>query len=123
VLGEHDRAAGLYELVVECIERTMTVCPTYIDCRLLERSAGIAALAGRCWDDAEGHLRTALRQAEDLPHLPEAAHTRRFFARMLLDRDGPGDRAEASQLATEAADLYRRMGMLRHVAMVKALLT
>ena len=41
---------------------------------------------------------------------------------MLLDRDGPGDRAEAVRLATEAADLYRRMGMPRHLAMVEAML-
>ena len=80
VLGERDRAAGLYELVVECIERTRAICPNYNDMRLLERTAGIAAAAGRCWDDAEEHFRTALRQAGELPHLPEQAHTRRFFA-------------------------------------------
>jgi hypothetical protein len=39
---------------------------------------------------------------------------------MLLERDGPGDRAEAAQLAAEAADLYRRMGMPRHLAMVES---
>jgi hypothetical protein len=89
--------------------------------RLPDRVAGIAAMAGRCWDDAEAHFRTALRVAEELPHLPEQAHTRRFFAAMLLGRDGPGDRAEAAQLATEAADLYRRMGMPRHLAMVEPL--
>jgi hypothetical protein len=77
-------------------------------------------MAGRAWDDAEAHFRTALRQAEELPHRPEQAHIRRFFARMLLERDGPGDRAEAAQLAAEAADLYRRMGMPRHLAMVES---
>ncbi|MCA1843760.1 MAG: hypothetical protein LC792_11370, partial [Actinobacteria bacterium] len=119
VLGEHDRAAGLYDLVVECIERTRTVCPNYYDCRLPERAAGIAATAGRRWDDAERHFRTALRQAADLPHLPEQAHTRRFFAAMLVERDGPGDAAEAARLAAEAADLYRAMSMPRHLAMAE----
>ena len=118
VMGERDRAARLYDLVVECIQQTRAVCPNYYDARLPERAAGIAAAAGRRWDDAERHFRTALQQSADLPHLPEQAHTRRFFAAMLLERDGPGDRAAANQMAAEAAELYRRMGMPRHLAMV-----
>jgi hypothetical protein len=123
VLGERDRAASYYDLVVECIDRTGVVCAGFHDSRLVHRSAGIAAMAGRSWDDAEAHFRTALRQAEDLPHLPEQAHTRRFFAGMLLERDGPGDRAEAIRMAAEAADLYRRMGMPHHLGMVEDLLS
>ena len=122
VLGERARAASYYDLVVECIERTRVICAGFQDSRLPHRTAGIAAMAGRSWDHAEVHFRTALRQAEALPHLPEQAHARRFFASMLLERDGPGDRAEATQMAAEAADLYRRMGMPRHIAMVEALL-
>jgi len=121
VLGERDRAAGFYDLVVECIERTRTVCPNYNDMRLPERAAGIAAAAGRHWDDAEQHYRTALRQAAELPHLPEAAHTRRFFAGMLLERAGPGDEAEAALLIKEARDLYHSMGMPKHAAMLDVL--
>lgn len=121
VLGERDRAAGLYDLVVECIERTQAICPNYNDMRLPERTAAIAAAAGRSWDKAEEHFRTALRQAEELPHLPEAAHTRRFFAAVLLERDGPGDRAEATALIDEARELYRGMGMPKHAAMLDPL--
>jgi DNA-binding SARP family transcriptional activator len=121
VLGERDRAAGFYDLVVECIERTRTICPTYNDMRLPQRTAGIAAAAGCCWDKAEEHFRTALRQATELPHLPEAAHTRRFFAAMFLERDGPGDRAEAAVLIEEARELYRSMGMPKHAAMLDAI--
>jgi DNA-binding SARP family transcriptional activator len=121
VLGERDRAAGFYDLVVECIERTRTVCPNYNDMRLPERTAGIAAAAGRRWDDAEEHFRTALRQASELPHLPEQAHTRRFFATMLLERDGPGDRDEAAVLLDEARELYGSMGMPKHAAMLDAI--
>lgn len=122
VLGERERAAGYYPLVVECIERTRTVCPNYNDCRLIERSAGIAAAAAGRLDDAEAHFRTALRQSEELPHVPEQAHTRRFFAAMLLERNGPGDRVEGLQLISEAEALYRAMGMPRHLALSSALL-
>jgi tetratricopeptide (TPR) repeat protein len=121
VLGELNRAAELYDLVVECITRTRAVCPNFNDCRLVERAAGIAAMAGRRWDDAEGHFRTALRQAQTLPHRPEAAHTRRFFAQMLLERDRAGDRVHAAELIDEAAELYRQMGMPRHEAMAHEL--
>jgi tetratricopeptide (TPR) repeat protein len=121
VMGEQDRAAGFYDLVVECLARTRTVCPNYYDGRLPERAAGIAATAGRRWDDAERHFRAALRQATDLPHFPEQAHTRRFFAAILLERDRSGDRATAASLITEARDLYTRMGMPKHAAMVGAL--
>ena len=123
VLGEHDRAAGFYDLVVECIERTR------IDLPQLQRHAPPRARRrasprppAAAGTTPRTHFRTALRQAAELPHLPEQAHTRRFFAAMLLERDGPGDRAEAAQMATEAAELYRRMGMPRHLAMVEALL-
>ena len=120
VLGERDRAASYYDLVVECIEGTRVICAGFQDSRLPHRTAGIAAMAGRSWDAAEHHFRTALRQAEELPHLPEQAHSRRFYAEMLLDRDSAGDRAEAARVGAEAADLYRRMGMPRHLAMVEA---
>ena len=121
MIGEDTRAGDLHDLVIECIEDKQVVCGSYHDVRLVERVAGIAAAAGRSWDTAETHFRTALRQAEDLPHLPEQAHTRRFFGDMLLRRNAPGDPDEALRLLAEATDLYRRMGMVRHVAMTEAL--
>ena len=47
---------------------------------------------------------------------------RRWYARMLLDRDGPGDRVKARALLTEAIAMYRRIGMPKHVEMAEALL-
>ena len=41
---------------------------------------------------------------------------------MLLERGGPGDRAEATKMAAQAADLYRRMGMPRHVELAAGVL-
>jgi tetratricopeptide (TPR) repeat protein len=120
VAGQNDRAASLYPAVVECQKTgSVTAVP---DGRLLERVAAIAAAAGRQWEAAEEHFLDALRQADELPHRLEQAETRRFYARMLLERDGPGDRAEAAQMAAEAADLYRRMGMPRHFELAAGLL-
>jgi hypothetical protein len=61
------------------------------------------------------------RGAEALPHRPGQAHTRRFYAAMLLRRDGNGDRDRARRLLTEAEVLYREMGMPKHLAMAQPL--
>ena len=120
IAGQDDRAALLYPAVLDCQKTgVVTAVP---DGRLVERVAGIAAAAGRQWEAAEEHFRNALCQADELPHQLEQAETRRFFARMLLERDGPGDRAKATQMAAEAADLYRRRGMPRHIELAAGLL-
>ena len=47
---------------------------------------------------------------------------RRWYARMLIDRDGPGDREKARALLAEAIAMYREIGMPKHVEMAQALL-
>ena len=122
VLGEHDRAAACHDLVLECMERTRTICAGWHDLRLVQRAAGIAALAGRRWEEAEAHFVTALGQAESLPHRPELAHTRRFYGQMLLERNGAGDRKQAEAFLSQAVEDYRRMGMPRHEELAASLL-
>jgi tetratricopeptide (TPR) repeat protein len=121
VLGERDEAARLYPLVLEAIDTgTLT---RYPDGRLLQSIAGMAATAGGHRDEAEEHYRTALRQAHELPAVIEQPEVRRWYARMLIDRDAPGDRDKARELLTEAIAMYRRIGMPRHVEMAQALLS
>lgn len=118
VLGERARAAELYPAVVSCFAGTGMVGGGYIDLRLSERVAAIAAMAGAQWDTAEAHFRNAIAQAEAIPHLPELAHTRRFYGQMLLERNAPVDREHAEQLLTVAAADYGRIGMPRHQKLV-----
>ncbi len=117
VLGEIERAGAFYPLILECVERTGTVCPHYVDARLLARCAGIAAAAAGEWDAAEVHFETALRQARELPHRPEEAHTLRFYAWMLNRRGRAGDVARAADLSAQAVAAYTAMGMPRHAAL------
>ena len=84
--------------------------------------AGIAAAAAGQWEKAEEHYKTALRQAHELPHKIEQPEVRRWYARMLLDRDAPGDRDRARELLTEAIEMYRRIGMPKHVQMAERML-
>jgi tetratricopeptide (TPR) repeat protein len=120
VLGEREKAAKLYPLVLEAFD---TGCPTRgAMYGLLQTVAGMAAAAGGHWEKAEEHYQTALRQAHELPVVIEQPEVRRWYARMLIDRDAPGDREKARELLTEAIGMYRRIGMPKHVEMAEALL-
>jgi hypothetical protein len=39
---------------------------------------------------------------------------------MLIDRDGPGDRDKTFRLLTEAVEMYKKIGMPKHVEMAEA---
>jgi hypothetical protein len=121
VIGERDRAAALYPLIREFMATTGVVMGVAAPAHLYERIAGIGATAGRQWDTAEQHFRTALRQAEELPSVIEAAETRRWYARMLLDRNAPPDRDRARTLVEEAIAVYERVGMSRHEELARQL--
>jgi hypothetical protein len=57
-----------------------------------------------------------------MPHRVEQPEVRLWYARMLLDRNGPGDRQRARNLLTEARAAYEQVGMPKHVEMADALL-
>ena len=122
VIGDREKAAAFYPLVMEFMETTGTVL-YWLGPALLERIAGIAATAGGLRDLAEEHFRTALRQAEELPFELEGAETRRFYAEMLLERAAPGDREHALSLVEQAIAFYRRISMPRHEELARRLLT
>ena len=120
LLGERDEAAKLYPLVTEASD-TGAVVRVFAH-GLVQTVAGIAAAAGGQWDKAEEHYQTALRLAHELPIVIEQPEVRRWYARMLIDRDGPGDRDKARDLLTEAIAMYRRIGMPKHIEVAEALL-
>ena len=117
LLGERDDAAELYPLTVEAIA-TGTVAE-FQTVTLFQTGAGIAAAAGDQWDVAEEHYQIALRQAHDLPRRIDQPEARRWYARMLIDRNGPGDRDKARTLLGEALESYEQLGMPRHVEIAK----
>jgi tetratricopeptide (TPR) repeat protein len=116
VLGEREDAATLYPLVKEALSTG-----TIISNGLLQKTAGIAATAGERWHDAEQHFETALRQAHEIPHKIEQPEVRRWYARMLIERNAPGDHSRARQLLAEAIASYREIGMPKHVEMAQDL--
>jgi hypothetical protein len=122
VIGHRDAAASSYGLIAEFIATSGLVMNSFPPYDLPQRIAGIGAAAGGQWDAAEEHFLTALRQAGELPHEIEGAETRRWYARMLLDRGGAGDRDRAGALLDEAIAVYRRVGMPRHEELARALI-
>ena len=120
VLGERDRAAELYPLTLEAIATDTVV--TIDASHLLQTVAGIAAAAGRRWDEAQNHFETALRLADEIPFRSEQAEARYWYARMLVDRNSPGDRKKARDLLDTALEVYREIGMPTRVEMTEKLL-
>ena len=116
ILGERDAATALYPLVAEGLGTGVVMSR---HSRLWQMVAGIAASCGEQWDAAEGHYETALRQAHELPHKIAQPETRRLYAQMLLDRGQEGDSDKARTLLGEAEEMYRTIGMPRHLEMVE----
>ncbi len=119
VLGESREAAKLYPRVQAALQKA--VVGTW-GSSLIQRIAGISAAAGSRWRQAEEHYETALRQAHELPHVLEQPEVRRWYARMLIDRNRPGDRDRAFRLLTEAIAMYGKIGMSNHVEMAEGML-
>jgi tetratricopeptide (TPR) repeat protein len=119
VMGEWAAAANFYDLIIELIG-TGTICMGWI-ARFPQTIAGVAAAAGRRFSAAEEHFSIALRQAEQVPHLPEVADLHRFHAMMLIERRQPGDLSKARQLLAEARQIYERIGMPRHIEITSGL--
>jgi hypothetical protein len=118
VLGERKRAYELYPALVQLLENGM-VCGLF---QLAQTAAGIAAACGGDWERAEYHHESALRQADELPHKVAQPAARRWYAQMLLDRNGPGDRDRARTLLGEAIEMYRTIGMPKHLELAERML-
>lgn len=121
LLGEREASAELYPLILEA-KRTGSMYTRIYEIRLDQTVAGIAAHSARLWDESESHFAEAKRVADEAPIRIEQAESRFFFARMLTERDRPGDRERARQLAEEANEIYRDVGMPWHSERAETLL-
>ncbi len=119
LLGRLEEAATLYPCVVQLLAEGTRV--TW-GLGLTEKFAGISAAAGGDWAVAETHFQTALKQAEEFPHRIDQGEVRRWYARMLRDRDAKGDQDLARKLLDEARTLYEQIGMPKHIEMIDVML-
>ena len=118
LVGARDDARRLYQPLLNARDRGLLLQPS----GLTEGLLGIAAACGADWDRSEAHFETALQQATDMPHRVAQPEVRRWYAWMLMDRDAPGDREKAQSLLGEAIEMYRAIGMPKHVEMAERML-
>lgn len=121
VLGRMDEAAALYPLV-----RAQALSGEFVHqfhTGLVEKTAGIGALAAGDFDASENHFKKALQQADELPYATEQGEVRRWYATMLLRRDRAGDTERARRLLEAASSAYNRCKMPKHLEMTEDLLT
>ena len=116
-LGDRDRAARLYELLLPYADRNVLAA------RLPLGTTGsasyhlglLAATLGRA-EDAVAHLEAAIRAHERLGSPPLLARSRHQYAQALLARGRPGDRQRAQEHLDWAKAEARRLGIRRLAA-------
>lgn len=110
-LGDTRRAEALYDLLLPhsghlVIVGNFIACSGAVDRYL----AALAATCGR-YEPAEAHFRSALALEEEISAPPLVARTQLWYARLLVERSGPGDPERASELLTRAHETARNLGM------------
>jgi tetratricopeptide (TPR) repeat protein len=108
-LGDAERGSVLYDLLLPYAR--VAVSYAELSTGSVSRNLGSLAAVMERWDDAERHFADALAINERIGARAWLAHTQEDYARMLLARDGTGDRETAAELLTQAIDAYRELGM------------
>jgi hypothetical protein len=107
----HPHAAELYQLLLPFARRNIVVLMASTCIGSASRHLGLlATMLGR-WPEAERHFNDALAMHAKLRARPLIARTQHDYARMLVARNAPGDRAQALDLLDTAAATARALGM------------
>ena len=110
LLEDAKRAAALYELLLPHASLNAVAVPQLALGSTSRPLGMLATLLGR-FEDAERHFEEALRMDERMGARPWLAHTQEAYARVLLQRDGEGDRERAEQLLSRAHATYQELGL------------
>jgi len=112
MLGDADRAAELYGLLLPYAGRLETVAGRALaSWGAVDRHLGVMAAAMSGWEDAERHFEAALRENERLGFRPWLAWTLYQHAQMLRARGAAGDPEHADGLLGNAAELASQLGL------------
>jgi hypothetical protein len=110
-VGDVRRAALLYDLLLPYADRCAVAGGALVCRGAVSRSLGVLATLLSRYDDAERHFEKALEMNARIRARVWVAHTQHDYARMLVARNGPGDRARATALAALALATAREVGM------------
>jgi DNA-binding SARP family transcriptional activator/tetratricopeptide (TPR) repeat protein len=109
-LHDRDRAAVLHRLLAP-YARVHAMAAGEAPLGPVARYLGILATTTSRWDEAARHFEDAIVINARIGARPWLAHTQHDYARMLLERDQPGDHERARELLAEAVSTYRDLGM------------
>src|SRR5262249_12048452 len=109
-VGDVRRAAMLYDLFLPYGDRCAVTGVLYTRGAVARPLGLLATLLGR-YDDAERHFEKALELNARIRARIWVAHTQHDYARMLVERDRPGDREKAAGFAAQALATAREIGM------------
>jgi DNA-binding SARP family transcriptional activator/tetratricopeptide (TPR) repeat protein len=119
-LGDAKHAATLYALLLPFASYAAMGGPeAWVGS--VSRYLGLLATALGRWEAAEQHFENALALNAEMDARPWLAHTQHDYARMLLARDGPGDRERAQEFLDAALAAYRGLGMNTYAASASTL--
>ena len=109
LLGEAACAAELYPLLAPYAGQLLA--PIVACLGSMDRSLGQLAATMRRWEDAERHFQAALEMNERMHQWLHLAFTQADYARMLVERGDPRDRAKIDLLRADSSALMARLGM------------
>jgi predicted ATPase len=111
MLGDIQRAALLYQLMLPYAERNIVVATSAICYGPAARYLGLLATTLARWEDATRHFADALTMSQRMGARPWTAHAQHDYARMLLMRNQKGDQAKAMELLDSALSTAQELGM------------
>jgi hypothetical protein len=120
-LGDADAAALLYGQLLPFAGRH-AIGHAEGSVGAVDRYLGLLAQTLGGLADAEEHFQHSIALNERMGARPWVAHTEHDYARMLLERDGPGDRERALGLLAPCLETARELGMVALRKTVEALL-
>jgi tetratricopeptide (TPR) repeat protein len=119
-LGDSERGATLYRLLLPYAERNVVVGFFTASYGAAARYLGLLAGTMSRWAEAEGHFEAALKMNARLGARPWLAHTQYQYATMLLTRDQAGDRVRATSLLKQALETAHELGMVSLIVKIEA---
>jgi DNA-binding SARP family transcriptional activator len=120
ILGDTGPAVPLYELLLPYGSLNAVAVPELALGSTSQPLGLLATLLGR-FEEGARYFEEALRMNERMGARPWLAHTQEDYARMLLRRNGEGDRERAEKLLLPAQATYRELGMKDDAAKAAAL--
>lgn len=109
-LNDTESAAVLYDKLLPYADRNPMSAPEAMTGSLARGLGILAATQGR-WADAEEHFKSAMASNARMGAKPWLARTHYDFARMLLNRDAPGDQDLAMESMRRAQTEATEIGM------------